>query len=61
MSWFRYVWIVILIIIYGLWTAKWWKDAIEEKDIEYIAIWILPHILVLFIASAIYFVYQIGR
>ena len=34
MSWFGYVWIVILVIIYAAWTVKWWKDAkqaLEER------------------------------
>lgn len=61
MSWFGYVWIVMLIIIYGLWTVKWWKEAIEEKEPEYIVVWVLPQLFVLFIASAMYFMWQRGR
>ena len=61
MSWFGYVWIVMLIIIYGLWTVKYWKEAIEEKEPGYIVVWILPQLLVLFIASVMYFMWQRGR
>ena len=61
MSWFGYVWIVILVIIYGLCTIKWWKEAITEKDFEYIVVWLILHILILFLSSMIYFVWQRGR
>ena len=61
MSWFGYIWIIILIIFYGLWTIKWWKEAITEKEVGYIVVWLLPHILILFISSIMYFVWQRGR
>lgn len=60
MSWFGYIWIVILMIIYAVWTVKWWKDAIIEKDFKYIIAWIVPQLFLVFLASLIYFCWQKG-
>ena len=72
MDWFKYVWIVLLGIIWIIWTVESVKDLNEyvndckhhRNDItEYgvvAAFWMVFHFLALFIGSFIYFLLHIG-
>ena len=69
MGWFKYVWIVILAIIWIIWTVeafidlKWLiedskKHGTEIAMREYgaeIGAWAITHFMVLFVASILYF------
>ena len=67
MSWFKYVWIVALVLAYIIWTIKCVVDFISdirsswrlsylfnEGDTTWGA-WIIIHIAVLFFGSLVYF------
>ena len=68
MNWFKYIWIVFLIIAYLFWTIKCIIDFIGDKRsmwklsfyIEQGAswfIWLVIHIVVIFIFSFVWFIH----
>jgi len=67
MMWFKYVWIVILVIIWIIWTISaiidftYFLDDIKKdrwEDSEFgvnVATWLIIHFLIIFVSSIIYF------
>ena len=51
MTWFKYVWIVLIAVWYFIWTYVTWTEEKEKLRIT----WISIHILTIFFASFIYF------
>ena len=59
MGWFGYLWLVMLVAVYCWYTVSALKDAIR-RDFDKLTVWIVAHMLVLFLFSLSYFCYIRG-